>query len=410
MDKHPDDAMFHLHNGTLGRWFTEQGAEDLATLARRVTNEYASDPRAGLEVFLTRTGLVERSRPHVHPRTVNLGYALAGETCSMRVRVQKGKGRGYLFGRLETDDPWLRVEPDILKGEPVDARVTAGTGGLSIGSRPMESHIRIESDAFAEPVRIPVRLRVRAVPSWASMYIARPLIGLITGLLLGAVSGWALGRWGMVAPAWLPGSSIGGMSSAVAFATWVGGAWAVLGALRGFWQPAAWPPTVALLRWIARLLLWAAALSIVAIAGQWSWSRLSRVFGLGSSGPTMAGAVLIACSVSAVPAVIGEIQLGRYTRREAGEPIERLKLRPVGRAAAVFVVLVLVAIAGGAAVPVWERYEMGRVISGVKEWAVGRMEWLEERMDSFFDQAALDAYDRRAKPKATDEATPEGDG
>jgi len=132
MDKHPDDAMFHLHNGTFGQWLTDQGAPELADLARRVMDEHARDPRAGLEVFLTQAGLVKRARPRVRPKSVNLGYVLAGQSCSARVRIRKGKGRGYLSAVLETDDPWLRVDPNTLNGEPVDAKVTVETSGLPI--------------------------------------------------------------------------------------------------------------------------------------------------------------------------------------------------------------------------------------------------------------------------------------
>jgi hypothetical protein len=405
MDRHPEDAVFHLHNGTFAQWLDDQGSPELASLARRVTDEYARDPQAALEAFLSQAGLVKRRRPRVRPRRVNLGYALAGESCSARMSVRKGRGRGYLSAVLEPDDPWLRVDPNQVNGEPLNAKVTAETAGLPISAKPLRSAIRIESDMWAEPLRIPVRLRIRGVPSRLATYVLRPLIGMLVALVLGAVCGWALGSSGITPSSGLAGPAGARVSWAAAFAVLVGAAWAVLGALRGYWQPPAWPPTVALGRWLVRLLLWAAALSVVAVAGHWAWGRLGRGLALGDGGPTMAGAVLIGCAVSVVPAAIGEMRVGRRARKEPGEPIAGLEFRPFRRAGVAAIVLVLVGIGAYIAVPLWQRFDGPQVVSSVRERVNTGIDDLQVRLDTWLDGVVLDAYDRRATPRPTEDGT-----
>ena len=119
MDRHPQDGIYHLDNGTLAAWLEAQGAVHLAQEARDVLRTRESDPRVPLERFLLSTGLVDRPRLHVRPKPVDLGSVISGSACNASVQIRKGPGRGYLFGAISSSEPWLRVEPHTFTGGPV---------------------------------------------------------------------------------------------------------------------------------------------------------------------------------------------------------------------------------------------------------------------------------------------------
>ena len=206
MDRHPDDGIYHLRNGTLAQWLEDQEADELAGLARRVATERQTDPRVPLETFLIGTGLVRRPRLALHPRKVRMGYILAGQSSSCDLQVKKGRGRGYLFGRLHSTVPWLSLDPIALSGRPLKVRVGVTTETLPISKAPQEAQITVESNATEEPVAVPVRFRVMGMPSQLNRYLLRPLAGLLAGGFIGAVLGWLLGLSGVGLPVRFPGT------------------------------------------------------------------------------------------------------------------------------------------------------------------------------------------------------------
>jgi hypothetical protein len=396
MDKHPEDGVFHLQNGTLARWLNGEGATELAEAAREAVREHSRDPRAGLEVFLVQTGLVKRHPIRGRPRTVNLGYVFSGQSGDGHVQVRKGRGRGYLVGTLESGEPWVRVEPSALNGSPTTATVTASTDGLPISPKPYTASLSVESGLGATPVAVPVRIHVRGTPSKVTRYALRPVVGLIAGGLLGAAIGWGLGSWGFRAPDTLPGLAAVPRSSPAVFATWVGALGALLGALRGVWQVPAWPMTYALGHWLARLGLWTAALSFVTVGAQWSWWRLSRSLALGLAVPSVAAAVLTAAALAMVPAAVGEIRAGRGARRAPGDAFTGIRLRPVWVAALAGTFLVFIGLSGHRAVPLWQRLDVARHLSSVQAWAGERFLEFEASFNEYFDGMLLETYDLRA--------------
>lgn len=407
MDRHPEDGIFHLRNGTLARWLSEQGAEHLAELAGEVMHRQRSDPRVPLEAFLLGTGLVRRPRIAVQPRRLNLGCVLSGEACSGRLRVKKGWGRGYLFGAVRTSEPWLRVEPRSFAGGALEAVVSADTEALPISRKPWQAEILVESSASEEAIGTPVRVRVMGMPSRFNRAVLRPLAGAAVAGVLGAGLGWALGQWG-VGP--LDSSALAPVSGALAapwlswplaLAALVGLFWAVLGGIRGLLQPPAWPVSYALGRWLVRTLAWAVALTLLAVAGYWAWGRLAPGPGTGSSGPRAISIVLLPPALAILPAVVGEIGSARQVRDTAARAPERSWLRPL-LLAALGVALVLVLVAGALAVgPVWDQASADGTLSSAEGWAVEQWTRLEAGVDDLADQLVLRYYDRRAPPRVT---------
>ncbi len=113
MDRHPDDGVYHLHNGTLARWLSEEGAEHLADLAREVMRQPEREPRINLERFLIGSGLVQTAPALAAAQAASTwATSCPGELGASGCSARKGRGRGYLFGGVRTSEPWLRVDPD----------------------------------------------------------------------------------------------------------------------------------------------------------------------------------------------------------------------------------------------------------------------------------------------------------
>jgi hypothetical protein len=401
VDKHTEDGIHHLRNGTLANWFAEQGAPGLAELARYAMQEHAGDPQAAVETFLIGTGLVQRPKLVVRPARVNVGNILAGDTCGFPLRIGRARRRHYVRCTLKAEEPWLGVEPDIVTGRVMDARVVARTEALPIRSDPYDTSIRLESSVSDESVEVPISLRVVGKLAPLNRYVARPLTGALVGALLGAAVGSGLGLIGFQAPPWLAGIGWTSTSSAATFAILVGLFWAALGGILGYAQPLTWPTFRAVGRWVRRLFIWAVTLSTVAVAGLWASRQLSGQLGLAVSGTTFEGAVFIALAAAMLPAAIREIQIGR---REAGGPIGssvQTHLRPlvVGVVCATLMVLL---VAGGRVIgPVWGEQDVRGQVVSARGWIGERWGRLEGGVNDFLDQLFIQRYDRRAPPRPT---------
>ncbi len=415
IDRYPEDGIHHLRNGTLERWFADQGASHLATLAREAMSGRGADPRVSLERFLLATGLVRRPRLSARPRRVNMGYVLTGERVSRRLRLRKGRGRGYLYGTLRPGDTWLRVDPDAFSGS-LDATVSIDTEPLLITEQPSMAGIWVHSNASDEAIPIRVRVFVATVPSVLNRYLVRPLAGLIVAGLLGAGAGWALGRFGIGAPAWLTRLASPVSSSATAWAALTGLLWAALGLLRGFMQPPAWPLPYATGRWLLKTLVWSAVLSFVGAGVLWvgaeAFADLAASIGEGMP----ASIVLSATALAVLPATVGEVWSAR--RREDTEEIPSSR-RTLRRAlwAVAGVALVFVAVAGARLVgPARERYDLDARATSVRGWAADQLAGLQGDLRGVVDGLYLRYYDRRApardastSPTPTASPTEEGD-
>jgi len=410
MDRHPQDGIFHLRNGTLAQWLSEQGAEHLAKLARQVINRRETDVHMALEIFLIGSGLVARPRLQVRPSRLDLGCVLSGEVCSMRFRVQKGPGRGYLFGSLSTSAPWLHVEPRTLTGGPLDAIVTVDTETLPISASPWVGEIEIDSTASAKPVRVPVRVRVVGMPAPLQRYLLRPLAGALVGGAWGIVLGWLLARYGLPAAGW---------AAQVVPADMLQSAWPVggalfgvlLGLLRGLGQSVVLPTALALGRWLLRALVWGAALTLVLVAAYWSWVWFEQGLMSALTPPVVQAPALLAFLLALLPATLAE--LASDGQHRGGQPVGagRFAALPL-RLALIGMGLALIVGAGARmAAPALEGWDASQAAAAARSWLGEGLGKIEATLNQWVDQVYLDTYDQRAPappPTPPAEATPRG--
>lgn len=332
MDDHSDAGMQVLRDGTLAAWLDEVNAPELAREARDVVRQARPDLRIALESFLIRTGLVARPALRPVPALLDLGYVIQGKKAAGQLRLEKGRGRGYLFGEVTGRHPWVRVEPREFAGKSSRMVVTADTTGLPISADPYESGVAVASSASPEPTLVPVRLRVIAEPPRLVRTVVRPLIGL----LLGAVAGVLLGLlWKnlRILPA----------PKDLAWALCVAVAWALAGTLRGLRQPPAWPAGYAAARWTAKAAAWSAALAVVAVVIFQAW-RLGLGGGLELPGISPAIAALAGATLGFVPATLDELAQSRRARNPSfvqGSRMSRRGFVVAGAALALLIVVML---------------------------------------------------------------------
>jgi hypothetical protein len=397
MDRHPDDGIFHLRNGTLAQWLTEEGAEHLASLAVEATRSIDTDPRVPLERFLVESGLVPRPELTVLPGRLRMGYVLAGESCTSHVRL-KAKGRGYPFGKLRTSDPWLRVDPKTFSGVPFEAVVTADTQTLSISRTPWKAEVLVVSNASEEPLTIPVRVRVVGQPSRLDRVLYRPLAGALYAALLGAGIGWTIGRWAF--PEASSSAVVGSAATSSTFfwAFLVGLVWAVMGWIRGRNQPLAWPPAYSYGSWIVRTLAWAAAFSVLALVGQWASRQLASSASASFAGGSGASVVSFATALAVIPATAGEVRSAQRAEGTPPPPTGRL-LRPALVMTVAGLVLALVLVVGGHLLrPAVEDVDVSGTVTTSQDWLTERWMRLEQVADGLINDLVV-YYHERQRPR-----------
>ncbi len=393
MDRYPNDGIYHLEDGTLAEWLQDQNADDLAELAREVVRERGIDPRAELETFLIGTGLVRRPRLVLKPRQLGILYILVGQASERQLRIRKGRGRGYLFGNLHSNDHWLRIEPAQFGGKATETLVNVNTASLPISDKPHEAEIAVESSASADPIMVPVRFKVVGMPSPLERWITRPAIGLGLAGIFGATLGTLLGLSGMAIPGWLPGLSE--LSPALAWALVVGVFWGILGGIRGLVQPLAWPVLYANRRCLIRLLIWLASISLIGLVLLWAWGQIP---GLGKTpfGASPATLLLLALCFAILPASLGEIWNARSTRGVILIPTQQPLIRP-GFLILTVVLFSLFAIgAVRIAAPVVEQIDIEEATGTAQTWLETRWQQLDHQINAWIDDASIRYYDQRA--------------
>ena len=405
IDRHPEEGIYHLRNGSLARWFSRQGAENLAQLAQDVMRQRETDPRIPLEAFLLGTGLVPRPRLTVQPALVNLGYILTGQSGTHPLRVGRDRGRGYLFGTIHTNDPWLRVEPSTFSGRLLEASVRVDTDEISISQTPYQAEIEIESSASDKPISVPVRFRIMGMPSPLNRYLIRPVLGLVTAGILGVSIGWLLGLSGVQPSTRIMQIASPPLAPATVWAILIGTFWATLGMVRGLSQHLAWPIIYATGRWLARTLIWGVALSLLALAIFLSWQQLNSNLGINNPGISPTSVVLFALALAIIPASIGETKSARSIGDTGNASARRSILRPV-----LFVIIGIalgfVLMAGGRTIgPAWQQVDASNTTASVEQWIGDRWSGLGTSVNNIIDGVYLRYYDRRAPVEPTPEAS-----
>lgn len=408
MDRHPEDGIYHLNNGTLAAWLEAQGAGELAELARDVLRGRESDPRVPLEQFLIGSGLAARPQLRVRPARVNLGCVVSGQPCSGRVQVRRGRGRGYLFGSLNTSEPWLRIDPRSFSGDGVEARVTVDTANLPISGAAWQADLLIDSSASAQPVRVPVQVRVSGQPSALNRFGLRPLLDAALAGLIGAGIGALLGASGGLA---VPGQA---GRPGLFWALVIGLLWALLGAVRGLGQRTAWTEAYATARYAAKIGVWLLSLAAAAGLGVVIWGALSE-----QGGPALLSAaglrvVLLAMGLAIVPATLSEL---RAARRAGDTPLgaeRRGWLQPLLVGVAAVALVAVLALGVRLAGPTWQQMVQSGAVDSTAGWVEQRLLDLDEAAQRAIDRFYLWRYDRPGEvapgATATPAATPTAEG
>ena len=393
MDRYPRDGIYHLEDGTLAEWLQEQNADELAELAREVVRERNRPQLFRHRQFVIGTGLVRRSRLVLKPRQLGILYILVGQASERHLRIRKGRGRGYLFGNLHSNDHWLRIEPTQFGGKATETLVNVNTASLPISDKPHEAEIAVESSASEEAIIIPVRFMVVGTPSPLERWVIRPAISLALAGIAGALLGALLGLSGMAMPGWLPGLSE--LSPTLAWALVVGLFWGILGGIRGLVQPQAWPVFYASRRCLMRLLIWLASLGLITLVLLWAWGQIP---GLGETpfGASPATLLLLALSFAILPASLGEIWNARSTRGVILIPTQQPLIRPGFLILAIVLASVLAIGAVRIATPVVEQIDIEETTGTAQTWLETRWQQLDHQINALIDDATIRYYDQRA--------------
>jgi hypothetical protein len=402
MEQHPRDGIYHLWNGSLARWFRDQGATHLADLAAQAIRRPESE-RIALETFLQESGLVDRPRIVLRPPKLNFGYVGIGERTAMIWRIRKGRGRGYLSGAAISRSPWLHVDPGVFEKQ-LDATVTVDTEAIPITERPARGHIDLQTNATAQPLDVEVRVNVRSMPSPFEVRIGRPLLGLALGGIIGYAIGVGLHRLGVDAGLAERLPSLPVISAAQVLPVLVGLLWAVLGLIRGWTQRWAWPTWYAIFRWLRRTLAWMAALAVLAVLAFALAHWLFPVLEAYVTPDWTQRAALIGAALAIIPGSLGEIRAARHqgVRNTVAHPVRHVAGR-VGWVALGVALLMLVV--GGV-----RFFAEDFTVTGAAQEGRGRLEsWmdaLEGDLLGFRNQMLIRYSDRRATPVPTSSITP----
>jgi len=392
LDRYPQDGVYHLRNGTLEQWFREQGALHLARLARQTVQDNQRDARAALEAFMLGSGMVRRPRLVARPRRVKLGYVLEGQTAQASLALRRGRGRGYLYGRVEPSAPWVQVVPTEIEGK-LQGSVTVDTSMLKIKREPWEGAVQVHSSASAEPIEVPVEVHVVPALPGVARVVLRPLLGLLLGALLGAAIGLLLGGAAMDPPLGLRDITDPPMSRPIAWALICGTLWGLVGLLRGLtWDPVL-PIGVCVGRWLLRVLLWGLLLTALGFLSPWLARWLFPSATAAVPAALEQTIQLVAVALAIVPGTWGEL-LDARANRTARPKHRALRGLLRGVAASLVVAALLVLLRLGE--PLWERWQGTQHLGTARVWVEQRWEQLGAWVDDLWGEAYSRQNDRRA--------------
>jgi hypothetical protein len=313
---------------------------------------------------------------------------VSGGDCSGRIRLSKGAGRGYLFGTLQSSQPWLRVEPRSFSGGPVEALVTVDTSALPISRTSLQADLLIDSSASAEPVTVPVRVRISGEPSRLNRYGLRPLVDALAAGLVGAAIGALLGTVGGL------GAPAGVAAPAAFWALVIGLVWAAFGLLRGAGQRTAWTATYATTRYLVRIALWMLGLGVAAAVGLTLWNLLSGAEGPALMSPSGVRLPLVAMALAILPATIIEMRAARRTNDSPLGREGRSLLQPALVALAAIALVAVLALGVRWAGPTWQQLVGAGTVDNAQDWAGERWQDLNEAVQKATDQLYLWQYSR----------------
>jgi hypothetical protein len=327
----------------------------------------------------------------IRPKVLDLGYVLNGAPVAGLLRLQHGRGRGYLFGSLTAGETWLRLDPKEFAGRSTDIVVSADTSLLPIVTEPVRAHLLIDANASKEPIAVPVQFHIATTPARFNRIALRPLAGLAVAGALGVFIGLLFGNAGVRAPLLdVEGPLFGDTLFWVAA---IGSLWALLGLIRGAKQPQAWPVRYATVRWLRRILMWSGALMGVAVLAVWGWMRDSDI--------SLVFAALGGLAAGILPATIGEVQAAGALDNPAKLTGRYRAMGSVVRTAAGVLLLVAFLSAPRVVVPTLESPTGREALRTVQVQTEGHWQRLNEGVGGLVTRLYLRYYDRRVPIQPT---------
>lgn len=175
VERHPDESLEYLLDGTFTAWLQQNGFAAAARAALRVVDEHKEHPHRALELFRrslypsTATGILPQLA--VAPGSMEIGTVESGAVIAGQLRI-RNTGPGLLWGEIEIENadekhtplPGLEVQPtfegnDLILDVKLDTRKVSGgsySGALKINteneSRRIEVSYTVEAlQLFVEP-------------------------------------------------------------------------------------------------------------------------------------------------------------------------------------------------------------------------------------------------------------------
>jgi hypothetical protein len=179
-----------------------------------------------------------------------------------------------------------------------------------------------------------------------------------------------------------------------------------MGWIRGRNQPLAWPPAYSYGSWIVRTFAWAAAFSVLALAGQW----VSRQFAAGASssfaGGSAAAVVSFATALAIFPATAGEVRSAQRSEGRPPPPTGGL-LRPALVMTIAGLALGLVLVVGGQLLrPAVEEVDVSGTVTSSQDWLTERWMRVEKTADGLIDDLVIYYHERQRPGPAPAVVTP----
>ena len=148
LSSHWDSGIRHLYGGDVEHWFASHGHPDWAAKAAEIRRT-CKQRSVGLETFLGFTGLVETPKLTLTPpRLILESSSSLVETV---IDITNG-GRGYLFGTIKADVPWIKLSEEEFFGNRNRIEITVNMEEIPNGEA--TAHLCVEGNGGQEKVEI----------------------------------------------------------------------------------------------------------------------------------------------------------------------------------------------------------------------------------------------------------------
>ncbi len=391
MDSHIEAGILVIEDGSLEQWLFDEGAIELARSAASARMTAAIDRRIPLERFLMASGLFKRPELKANPSVIDFGFVLPQNTYTRRVHIAKGSGNGYLYGTLQTDQPWLSVDPGRYYDGQVEAEIKVEGNQLDFLPGKYEGNLLVESNSAQEVLQIPIKLHLLSLPSTAERKIWRPLLHALFMALWGGILGLAWYLWSAPILGSIP------QQAWYIYPTIAAGIWAILGFIDGRVQPTNSPVWYSILRVWSKTLLWGIELGALAALIYWSWEGLPTAE-LVSNEQILGGLVnlgLLGAFLGIIPTTGGRVR-AYYDQFEPPKKIGNKRNLAWRRLVGAFFLIAALLFIPQYIRPYWTDMREAGVFDSAMGWIQDRWAKVENTLEGYLDNWYVERNDPRA--------------